>query len=454
MENSWTHSNLRQLAQKAPEDSRATWSSSSTSQPLKKPTSSSSLPRQLSSLTQEMEAFHFNEAKSTNERVRPASNKFRSKYPTDLGPLQKSTPVPKNAIVQEQVNALVTRADEILRKEEGFIAQQNQQYYGKDAPQTQAQRCPVCLGEDVDTKLLPCCHYAHAACMKRWILTQVTEDAGLFMCPLCRDVLQNMDSINRVGLNELDDFSPRTESGTIECSSQASWKSTPTECSETTTIWDLMMKDHQVSREETEKDEMEWGWFEDFEEQTVASEVSQPLLLSPENQSMEASDVSAKSSPHTYCLERVESEREVRKTFPPLHPEYDLLYADCSYEWLRSLPSSNYVMARIEVKRFRIVQTAGIFDKHAEFLITLQLDHITISRWKRYSAIQNFVRRLSNTHFRKSILEWKSVVDMSGWFRQLDLPYLHHKCKLIETFAHSLLFEATSVYPLAELMEC
>lgn len=280
--------------------------------------------------------------------------------------------------------------------------------------------CTICLVDDVDTELDPCGHRVHAKCIKRWI----QRGAG---CPVCREEL--------VGIKE-----------------SFTMPQTPHLALVPKDIAPERYSDPDLTSPE---EGFEWGWFEDVDDDTEnqGSDDFNSLLYS-RNSRFDASRCSKGHQLSPVVNREISTTFAVCRTFAPLRHEYDVLYSESKYPWMRALASNRHIPAKIQIRSFRIVENERTKVRHAEYLIELELDGQYHSRWRRYSAIYRFASLLGSHQFRRTHSAWNRLDATSRWFNRLELGYLHKRCKLLEEFAHALLLECTTAHPLADLLEC
>ncbi|KAF0719116.1 Aste57867_1271 [Aphanomyces stellatus] len=182
-------------------------------------------------------------------------------------------------------------------------------------------------------------------------------------------------------------------------------------------------------------DDDDWGWFADIEGSHSSDD-------DDNNHHLERRDPSSDVS------------RVVWRLFPALADlRYEPTFDTCSFPWLTTLPSTDPLPARLEIRHFRVVQSRLGYDVHAEYHVACWIGDAHVESWKRFSAFKRFVlSELKTNGHRRSLHVWKDVLDHSGWFRSLDAAYLHAKCCRLEAFAHTLLLEAPSPYVIARFM--
>jgi hypothetical protein len=311
--------------------------------------------------------------------------------------------------------AIVDKADEIVRlkKYVGILQV--------------GETCPICLAEDVDTILNPCGHFVHAKCIKRWV-SQCQCDLN---CPMCR--------ISTHGIHEAFEKSHAALSSLASSRRlNQSWN-----FSDTTSASEESCTNTSGGAYHEEQDGFEWGWFEDFDVELDHHPNFYDYLYGM-----------GKRPPGTSDL-MVPFAQEIHKTFSPLNPQMeDVLYLKSPFEWVRGLSSTRHIEAKIQIRSFRIVEGQGrLHTQHAEYLVELNLDGKYFSRWLRYTAFQNFMINLPSCRFKKTRHAWKRVEAKKRWLNRLEIGYLHERCRLLEIFAQTLLFESTTIHTLAELLE-
>lgn len=295
--------------------------------------------------------------------------------------------------------------------------------------------CPVCLMDDVDTQLSACGHLLHAKCIKRWIQKSSR-------CPVCReeviDVTEAYASPAEVSLRPME-------------------KDRLTHSSDATCL---------TPDDERDCDDDGFGWFEDFDEfdelnddynsgMLFSDRRSLPTFPSVMHTSSSVSSLSSSTAPHMLMNRQLSANFEVCRTFQPLRTGYDTPYQKSRHEWLRSIPSHRHIAAKIQIRSFRIVESKSSGDRHAEYLIELQLDgRVYISKWRRFSEIARFANKLNSDAYRQSLELWAPIEASSRWFNRLELSYLHERCRMLEEFAHALLLECSNAHKLADFVEC
>ncbi|DAZ98776.1 TPA: hypothetical protein N0F65_003992 [Lagenidium giganteum] len=316
-----------------------------------------------------------------------------------------------DSLSENQRQEIIDRAEEILR---------DKLHVGIQRGGT----CPVCLTDDIDTQLMPCAHCVHAKCIKRWI--QLGSS-----CPVCRKEVTGIEEAFTLPASP--SFPPADK--------------------------DVHL-DGAVSEIATSPEEQafEWGWFEDFDEDQEDLDDSNnadfhSYLYSRSSDA--ACPLSTRSARRSPLINRdMSTTFAVCRTFAPLRPAYDTLYADSKHAWMRSLPSHRHIAANIQIRSFRIVEARDSKAQHAEYLIELHVDGRYVSRWRRFSELSRFAEKLGKHEFHQARAAWAQVDAESRWFNRLELSYLHQRCKMLEEFAHTLLLECATAHPLADLVEC
>lgn len=280
--------------------------------------------------------------------------------------------------------------------------------------------CPVCLVDDVDTKLSNCGHTVHAKCIKRWIQSASN-------CPVCRESVTGIEEAYSEPESVLyhpfeKDVSEERISGKV-----------------------LSIFDNQANNNA-------WGWFEEFEEmEDLCHEDHSTTRRRHHSHSHSLADDPAHHSTSPVINRDLSTTFEVCRTFPPLRLEYDIPYKESKHEFMRTLPHYRHIAAKIQIRSFRIVEAKNK-SRYAEYLIEVQLDRRCIRRWRRFAHLTKFANTLESNQYRRALATWDKLEGSSRWFNRLELSYLHARCRLLEEFAHSLLQESTTAHPLADLL--
>jgi len=102
--------------------------------------------------------------------------------------------------------------------------------------------------------------------------------------------------------------------------------------------------------------------------------------------------------------------------------------------------NSRVVSSTISIPKFRIVQSRSGSDRHAQYLITLQLGKDLYADWRRYSEFGELSKKLPPEGFPRSQEAWGDID--TRWFNRLEPSYLHQKCITLENFVRELMYES------------
>lgn len=95
----------------------------------------------------------------------------------------------------------------------------------------------------------------------------------------------------------------------------------------------------------------------------------------------------------------------------------------------------------VHIRKYQVVELAG--QQHAEYLVVVELRHVTFGVWKRFGEFQRLVRNLNRNsdlryQYQNSLLSWEALRRRKRMFRCLDADYL--TLKYVSLFhEHSLL---------------
>jgi hypothetical protein len=224
-----------------------------------------------------------------------------------------------------------------------------------------------------------------------------------------------------------------------------------------------------VYDDDNEEDESSWGWFEEFDEPEEEPAFHDYVYSTPpvfknssQNQMIMASSCSTVST--FSCTggirmmkKIVPTAQELCKTFSPLHLGIETAYTKSPFQWMHIFSSTSHLVAKIQIRSFRIVEKninhTITFVRHAEYFVELQLNGYAFNRWIRFSALRRFMKNLDRRIFHQTHASWRRVESITRWFDRLEVDYLHQRCKFLEAFAQTLLYESTTAHTLAELME-
>jgi len=95
-------------------------------------------------------------------------------------------------------------------------------------------------------------------------------------------------------------------------------------------------------------------------------------------------------------------------------------------------------------------------EKHAEFLVVVELGAYTFGVWRRFSDFEELSEQIMGSgsdsegggggsewgHFPNAAFSWQCIRMRKRWYRCLDQDYLAVKCFLLERFIHDVISEA------------